>query len=74
MLEVRTYAVMGRAVVSVHCRDIAAGHDHCLWSGGRDVPAFDPLWYLEATRDALAYVAERLHQDDLPECTSECLQ
>jgi hypothetical protein len=74
MMEVRTHNVMGRAVVSVWCRDIGAGHDHCLWSGGRNVPAFDPLWMLEATRDALSYVTERLHQDELPECTADCLQ
>jgi hypothetical protein len=74
MIQVSVHVVMGKSVVSIRCVDIASGHDHCLWSGGRLFTGLDAGSQLEALADATRYVADRFHRDELDECTSDCLQ
>jgi hypothetical protein len=73
MLLIKTYTYLGKAVVSVHCMDIALGHDHCLWTGEKLLLAGDPLDVLETTAYALLYVADRERRDELDSCTEDCL-
>jgi hypothetical protein len=73
MLIVKTYAYMGKAVVSVHCQDIVLGHHHCLWTGERMLDLGDALDVLQTTAEALHHVASREREDKLDECTEECL-
>ncbi len=73
MLLVKAHTYMGKVVVSVHCKDYASGHDHCLWTGEKLLLAGDSLDVLETTAHALLHVADRERRDELDECTEDCL-
>ncbi len=73
MISVTVHVVMGKAVVSVRCKDIASGHDHCVWSGGQLLAETSPLALLEALAQATYHVSGCAHRDELDELTEDCL-
>lgn len=73
MLEIRVHSLMDKVVVSAWCQEYALGHQHALVALSERKGVGDAVEMLEITARCTMEMARRLEQDNLDECTSDCL-